>query len=77
MFIRKEYLIFMNKIMYDIIITIFNNKRELTQRELSKITKTSLGVINVSLKKLIEYGYLTNNKELTEKSDKRNPFFKN
>ncbi len=70
MFIRKEYLIFMNKIMYDIIITIFNNKRELTQRELSKITKTSLGVINVSLKKLIEYGYLTNNKELTEKAIK-------
>lgn len=66
----------MNIQKYDIMNRIIINKDE-NQRELAKATGYSVGKVNSSIKELKEEGYLTSDKELTEKAsaelEKRKP----
>ena len=66
----------MNIQKYDIMNRIIINKDK-NQREMAKATGYSVGKVNSSIKELKEEGYLTSDKELTEKAsaelEKRKP----
>ncbi|MBO5939397.1 MAG: NTP transferase domain-containing protein [Clostridia bacterium] len=44
---------------FDILVTLASSKTALTQREIEKITKYSLGTINKTMKELVELGYVS------------------
>lgn len=43
---------------FDVLVTLASSKNSLTQREIEKITKYSLGTINKTMKELVDLGYV-------------------
>ena len=50
------------------LVKMLSEKKYTTQREMAEITGCSLGKINLSIRNLMEQGYLSENKELTRKA---------
>ena len=70
LFIKIERVMYMNIRECDVLTTIADKKPK-NQRLISELSGHSLGIVNRSVRSLIEKGYLNKNLQITEK-DNRN-----